>query len=163
MGRRDSNAPMTHRQTDHASVLRLCSGNAEAVDWIQLGRLYCHEIDDLIDEYVKAGDKCKAAERACYIGGLAIALYTHPFFLKNMPALKSAMLLCTLKYRDSVLMEQSNIRWQHEFSDWARHSWIEVCLVVSEICGGYCHARAQSLELWTVAFADHHDSNQHPT
>lgn len=145
---------------DSSAVVRLCKGNAEAFEWIQIGRIYCHEIDDLIDEDVPKANRISAAQRACRIGALALQLYTHPFFLKNMPALRAAMMLNTSNYLDSVEWEEASSEWQRHFSDWARHGWVQVVLVVAEICGGYENMRNESQELTTMAYANHHNQDK---
>ncbi len=142
---------------EREQVFRLCRGNPEAADWIQLGRLYCHEIDDLIDLDLPNGDRANGAERLCRIGAMAIALYTHPFFVKHAGQLGDAMLTNTNNYAQSVAWEKSPIEWQRQFSDWARHGWINVLLTVAGICGGYMNMRAESGELWEYAYTAHHD------
>lgn len=146
-----------HREVDKETVVRLCNGNAEALDWIQIGRLYVHEIDDLVDEEFTKQAK---AEQVCKIGALALCLYTHPFFLKNMAVLRSAMMINTNTYLDSVMWEESDVAWKRQFSDWARHGWIQVVLIVAEICGGYISMSSASRELWTMAYVAHHDGDK---
>lgn len=148
---------MTNDAADHDQVIRLCRGNQEAMSWIQIGKRYIHEIDDLIDEDLKQGNQARGAERVCLIGALAIELYTHPFFLKHGAALSAVMLINTNNYADSLRWEGSLVPWQRSFSDWARHGWIDVCLVVGYICGGYSSMRNESAELRTLSYADHHD------
>jgi len=121
-----------------------------------LGRLYVHEIDDLIDEELTKAEK---AEKACTIGALALDLYTHPFFLKNMAVLRSHMLLNTNNYLDSVNCENEP-GWKAPFSDWARHGWVDLVLVVAEICGGYANMRNESMELRTMSYMSHHDGEK---
>lgn len=148
---------MTHGQMDSAAVLRLCNGNEEAMEWVQLGRRYCHEIDDLIDETIPKADARGGLERVCRIGVMAMQVYTHPFFLKHREALSAAMMLNTVNYRDSVLCE-AGADWRGQFSDWARHGWIDVVLLVGLICGGYETVINESLALREVAYTLHHDS-----
>lgn len=148
---------MTKEQKEHEQCIRLCRGNKEAMQWLQLGRLYCHEIDDLIDADIPNSDRANGAERMCRIGAMALDLYTHPFFVAHSAALSTAMRLNTANYADSVLWEKSQIEWQRQFSDWSRHGWINVILVVAAICGGYPNMRAESAELWEYAYVEHHD------
>lgn len=154
---------MNNQTVDRNSLLRLCNGNVEAVEWLQLGRIYCHEIDDLIDEDVPAAARARAAERACRIGAMALRLYSHPFFQKNIQALGYAMMINTINYADSVAWEDSKTDWQKSYSDWARHGWLDVALVVASICGGYDVARNESRELRAVAYADHHSKTGNAT
>ena len=153
---------MKNLKTDIKQVERLCRGNKQAVDWILLGSNYIHEIDDLIDEDVPKADRLAAAQRACRIGAIAIQLYSHPFYLCYGAALGAAMLVNTNNYADSVLWEDSKTPWQHSFSDWARHGWLDVILLVAYLCGGYENMRNESLELRTVSYADHHDDCGQP-
>lgn len=147
---------MTHGQLDASATLRLCNGNKEAMEWVQMGRLYCHEIDDLVDETIPAADTAVGVDRVCRIGMMALHLYTHPFFLKHSEALSAAMMVNTINYRDSVRCEKGN-EWQRQFSDWARHGWIGVVQVVGLICSGYDVVAQESLGLWAVAHGLHHD------
>lgn len=153
---------MDHQTLDRNAVMRLCNGNVEAVDWIQVGQLYVHEIDDLIDVDLPQGNRPSGAARACRIGALALKLYTHPFWMKHWPALRAVMYLNTLNYQDSVRLENSTVEWQRNFSDWGRHGWMDVCKVVGEICAGYDHVANQSLEILAAAYANHHDGDGKP-
>lgn len=152
---------MTNVELDSKQLIRLCRGNQEAMHWLQIGRQYVHEIDDLVDES-HGENKARIAERTCLIGALAIELYTHPFFVKHSQRLAQAMLNNTNNYADSVRWEQSAVEWQRNFSDWARHGWLDVCLVVAYICGGYENMRNESAELRTVSYVDHHGSDGKP-
>lgn len=148
---------MTNEQSDHDQIIRLCRGNKEAIHWVQIGRNYVHEIDDLIDDDIPNANRSGGAERACRIGVLALELYTHPFFVKNSTMLATAMLTNTNNYADSVLWEKSDRQWQRGFSDWARHGWLDVVLVVAYICGGHFNMRSESAELRALSYSDHHD------
>lgn len=148
---------MSNDTLNHEQVVRLCRGNIEAIDWIQIGHRYIHEIDDLIDEDLPQANRVRGAERVCRIGAIAIQLYTHPFFIKNGAALSQAMLTNTNNYADSVRWEQSEIPWQRNFSDWARHGWIDVALIVAYICGGWENMRNEAAELRALSYIDHHD------
>lgn len=145
---------MDNRTLDIAALQRVCCGNQEAMEWIQIGRDYVHEIDDLIDEDIPKG---QGADRVCRIGAMALRLYMHPFFAKHPQALGAAMLVNTINYRDSVKLEKSTVQWQRNYSDWARHGWLDVCKVVAAICGGYDNVANVSLEMLAVAYANHHD------
>ncbi len=121
-----------------------------------MGRMYVHEIDDLVDEELT---KLQVAEKVCTIGALALDLYTHPFFLKHSAVLRSHMLLNTNNWLDSVNCE-SEPGWKQGFSDWARHGWVDLVLVVAEICGGYAGMRNESMELRTMSYMAHHDQGK---
>lgn len=138
-------------------VRRILCNNVEALHWVQVGRLYIHLIDDVIDEDLPAANRLNGARRMCKIGAMAIDLYTHPFFVKHWAALKHAMHNCTHLYAESIEWEKSGVAWQKSFSDWARHSWIDVLLVVAEICGGYENRVEAAKELRAMSYLDHHD------
>lgn len=145
---------MTHRELDNNSLFRLCAGDQVAMHWVQLGARYCHLADDQIDTPEK--DPVAAARKACQLGALALELYTHPFFIKNMAALKYALLRNIHAYENSVAWEQSGTVWQSNYSDWARHGWIEVCTTVGDLCGGYGSTSAELPEMIAMAYANHH-------
>lgn len=151
---------MTHSQIDHAVATRLCAGNKEALEWLQLGRVWCHLSDDIVDEDLKDGNRQRGAERLCRLGSLSLDLYTHPFFLEHGPALKQAMKTNISNYAMSLKWEDSKVEWQRNFSDWSRHGWLNVCMAVAEICGGYDHMMSLQEEAWTMAFADHHQDGK---
>lgn len=139
---------MRNDTLDHNQCLRICCGNESAISWIVLGHAYVHEIDDLIDED-------HTGERVCRVCALALQLYTHPFFMAHQATLASAMMVITNSYADSVRWEKET-DWKAGFSDWARHGWIDVVLLVAFLCGGYQHMRNQSLELRSQSYHDHH-------
>lgn len=155
---------MQHQQLDNDAVVRLCNGDAVALDWVQLGRRYVHELDDLRDEDLPNANVAGGTERICRIGAMAIKLFSHPFWLRNHQALASHMMINTIQYADSCRWESAREDWKREFSDWNRHGWLNVCLAVGVICHGgeYEPARAESAEMWTIAYRDHHDVNGNP-
>jgi len=153
---------MTHQQLDNDAVVRLCNGDAVALDWVNLGRQYCHLIDDLVDEDLPRANVAGGGERTCKIGALALELYSHPFWMRHWQALKPAMMLNTIKYADSLRWENGKEEWQRQYSDWARHGWLEVCMIVGTLCGGYDCARNESAEMIAVAWQNHHDVNGKP-
>lgn len=149
---------MTNQQTDMEQLLRICNGNKEAAIWLQIGRRYVHEIDDLIDEDIPKADRVSGGQRACLIGSLAIELFTHPFFIRHSAILATAMMTMTNNYADSLRWEKSQVPWQSGFSDWSRHAWLDVVLIVAYICGGYEAMRNEAAELRAMSYADHHDA-----
>lgn len=148
---------MDHRHLDNLALHRLCHGNMEAMDWVQRGAAYVHLADDQVDD--GAINQVQAARRACRLGAMALELYTHPFFIRNMSALKHAMLNNLHLYELSVAWEHSDVPWQHSFSDWARHGWLQTCMVVGDICGGYDSTAAEAQEMMAMAYANHHDNS----
>jgi hypothetical protein len=148
---------MTNQELDRDQLLRLCNGNQEAVHWIQIGRKYIRDIDDLIDDDIPKANRASGSERVCRIGALALELYTHPFFVKHSTMLATAMLTNTNNYADSVQWEGSDTPWQSSFSDWAKYGWIDVLLIVAYICGGRANMRDHSAELRAMSYSNHHD------
>jgi len=131
-------------------------GNEEAMDF--LGHHwgpYVHAIDDIVDEDVCPEHKIEAFARAAY-------LYTHPFFLKNVCALRQVVLLVTNTYADSVAWAGSTSDWQRDWADHARHAGMEMVIAVAQIVGGYMHARAISQEQRVLCHVEHHDRNGAP-
>jgi len=148
---------MDHRTLDNAALYRLCNGNPEAIHFVQLGSAYVHLSDDQVDEPLSS--QAQSAKRACRLGAMALELYTHPFFIKHMPELKQVMLLNLQMYELSVAWENSEVPWQRNFSDWARHGWLNVCLVVGDICAGYDSTSAELPEMMAMAYVNHHDQS----
>jgi hypothetical protein len=147
-------------EIDHQSVMRICNGNAKAAEWINIGRIYVHLIDDIIDEDLDGGHRARGAERICGMGACAIKLYSHDFYIENRERLSTLMTLITGLYATSVRYEGSDVEWKKNFSDWSRHSWLLVVLSVADICGGlrgYENMRNISDELWEQSFVEHHD------
>lgn len=124
------------------------------MEWVALGRTYVHLADDKVDG--GPVDAVAAARRDCRLGALALELYTHPFFVQNMAVLKYAMLRSFHAYEHSVRWEKSELPWQRNYSDWARHGWLDVCLTVGDICSGYDRTAAEYPEMMAMAYANHH-------
>jgi hypothetical protein len=147
---------MTKARTDIELLKRICLGNEEAMDFLsQHWAPYVHAIDDIVDEEVDAEFKIKAFARAAY-------LYTHPFFLKHVSALRQVILQVTNSYADSVAWEKSEMPWQRQWADHHRHAGMEMVIAVAMIVGGYDHARAISLEQRTICYVEHHERSGKP-
>lgn len=141
---------LTRNEQDQAALQRCCKGNQEAMHWLLLWRRYVHEIDDLVDGD-RRGPECLLATFA-----LAIELYSHPFYLKNISGLRQMALNVTNCYADSVAWEHSPTGYQRDWADHARHAGAEMVLAVAAICGGYDHMRAISPELRAICYWEHH-------
>jgi hypothetical protein len=146
------------QKTEHDLVIRICRGNKEAEQWMQLIRIYVHLVDDIIDEDIASANRQRGTERMCALGALNMRLHTHPFFLQNGAALHTAMLSNIVAYADSVAWENET-GWKKTCSDWLRHGSIEIVMIIAAICGGYEHMRSVSQELRTLAYEKHHDAN----
>lgn len=147
---------MNGNEQDLHALTRACKGNAEAMDFLGLWRSYVHRIDDMMD-----GDETNKQE---WLGTFALAaiLFSHPFYLRNLAALRQLVLNCTNAYADSFMWEQSPVEWQRGFADHYRHFGAEMVLAVAGICGGYEHMRSISPELRTVCWAEHHTAEGLP-
>jgi hypothetical protein len=141
---------MTPQDNDWKALERACCGNREAMQWLLLWRDYVHAIDDLVD-----GD-ARGPEALLATFAMAPTLYSHPFYLNNMAALRQVVLNCTNAYADSVMWERSPVPWQRDFADHYRHYGAEMVLAVAQICGGYQHMRSISPELRVICWHEHH-------
>lgn len=147
---------MTPAANDWKALERACCGNGEAMEWLLLWRDYVHNIDDLVD-----GD-LRGPEGLLATFAMAPVLYSHPFYIKNLAALRQVVLNCTNAYADSVMWEKSQVAWQRDFADHYRHYGAEMVLAVAQICGGYAHMRSISPELRVICWHEHHTPGGEP-
>lgn len=141
---------MTANEQDLRALERCCCGNREAMEWLTLWRQYVHAIDDIVDGDTPGTEPLLASY------ALAISVYTHPFFLKNISGLRQIALNCTNAYADAELFKKGEPAWQREFADHYRHFGAEMVLAVASICGGYAHMRSLSAELRVICWHEHH-------
>lgn len=145
---------MTRLELDNELLQRICLGNAEAMDFLaNHWSPYVHEIDDIID-----GQRT-GAEGILSTFARAALLYSHPFYLKNLPALRQVVLLVTNLYADSVAWERCGEEWKQDWADHNRHAGMEMVVATAQICGGYDHARVISQEQRAVCWHEHHNRN----
>src|SRR5512135_1139226 len=113
---------MTKGQLDLKWAERVTRGDREAMDFLaNWWAPYVHEIDDIID-----GDRT-APEEILATFARAAQLYSHPFYLKHLPALRQLVLNVTNMYADSVQFERgSGPAWQKEWADHNRHAGAEM-------------------------------------
>jgi len=144
---------MTRGQLDSSLLQRVCQGNPEAMDFLaNHWSPYVHEIDDIMDgERPAKRDQLMTFARAC-------VLFSHPFYLRNLGALKQLVLNVTVAYADSVDWEQTHAEgWQKSWSDHNRHCGLEMVIAVATICGGHELAFQISQEQRTICHVDHHN------
>ncbi|CAK0765712.1 conserved hypothetical protein [Gammaproteobacteria bacterium] len=146
---------MTLKEQDLAFLSAATSGNAEAMDFLEVWREYVHRIDDLVDE------GCEP-EALLATFAMAIELYSHPFYLKNLVALRQIARNVTNGYADVVKWEGSKVKWQAEWADHYRHIGQEMVLAVASITGGWAGMRHVSETLRTVGWIEHHDKDGRP-
>ena len=135
---------------------RVCGGNQEAMGFLAEWAIYAHEIDDIIDG--------ETTEREAVLRTFARAalLYSHPFYLKHLAALRAVVLVIGNAYADSVAWEKSAVEWQRAWADHNRHAGMEMVIAVAQICGGYEHARSVSAEQRCICWAEHHGPDGEP-
>jgi hypothetical protein len=131
------------------TLIEVCKDNLEAVDFLNRWSKYVHAVDDLVDEPFDSGNIIKSH-------ATAIEIYTHPFFLKNLVALRQVAIYSNNLYADSVVWEKSDEKWKLDFVDWARHSPSEMVIATANIVGGYDHMRVVSLEMRKLCYFEHH-------
>lgn len=137
------------------TINEVCNGNAEAVDFLNRWSNYVHAIDDIIDEN-------KSPEFIVSTFARSIEIHTHPFWLKNLAALRQVELHANNIYADTVNCEKSDEPWKKHFADWGRHGATEMVLAVAGIVGGYEHMRAISLEMRKLCYFEHHADDGTP-
>jgi hypothetical protein len=144
---------MTRQQMDSSLLQRVCQGNPEAMDFLaNHWSPYVHEIDDIMD-----GDRPGKREQLMTFAR-ACVLFSHPFYLRHLAALKQIVLNVTVAYADSVAWEQADATaWQKAWSDHNRHCGLEMVIAIATICGGHELAFAISQEQRTLCQVDHHD------
>jgi hypothetical protein len=141
---------MTKQDEQMRALDWACKGDPDAVRFLMAWQEYVHRVDDIIDK-----DRC-SAEDVLTAFALAIRLYSDPFYLRNIAALRQIALNCTSAYADSVEWESSVIPWQREWADHYRHFGNEMVVAVATIVGGYEHARKVSPFLRVVCYTEHH-------
>ncbi|HEV8492703.1 MAG TPA: hypothetical protein VGR76_10550 [Candidatus Angelobacter sp.] len=85
-----------------------------------------------------------------------VLLAGHPFFQANAFALAETLLLVANEYADSVIMERSGEDWKIRHADCLRHCGNLLVTKVAQLCGGYEHARAVSMEQRETTHAAQH-------
>jgi hypothetical protein len=145
---------------------KVTCGNREAAQWLRLGREYVHLFDDIVDEGCVLGVDLQTVERTKHavirMAGMALELYTHPWFRRYSDFLMPVMLLANVNYGDSVAWEGADEKWKREASDWIRHGWLEAVKMTAYLCGGYEHTAQFSRACWEIAYRMHHDEKGLP-
>lgn len=129
----------------------LTCNNESAAEFLRLWRTYVHGIDDIID-----GDT-KDFEGVIRVFMQAAFVYSHPFYLSNLPSLRQIAINCTNAYADSVRWERDSEEWKRNFSDHYRHFAAEMVIAIAFLCGGYDHMRAASVMLRELCWCEHHN------
>jgi len=142
---------MTRPEQNKALIQRICCNDESAMDFlVNCWSPYVHEVDDIMD-----GDRPDKRDQLKTFAK-AIAVYTHPFFLKNLFALRAVATLVTVNYADVVEWEKSSDEWKAQWADHYRHCAMDMVIAVAHICGGYEHAFNISQEQRAICWQDHH-------
>ncbi len=149
---------MTRFLMDQSLLARVANGNTEAMDFLaNHWSPYVHEIDDIMDgDRPAKRDQLMTFSRAC-------VLFSHPFYLKHLAALRQLVLNITVAYADSVAWEAPDAaEWQRQWADHHRHCGLEMVVAVATICGGHEHGFAISQEQRALCHVDHHNRTGKP-
>jgi hypothetical protein len=137
--------------------------NYDAISWCLLFVAYLHDIDDIIDKEIGKIPKARTDNEAIIrTFALSETVYTHPFYILNINALRPLVKMAFNGYADSVVFEQTDVEWKKKAADVLRQNANEVLLAVVEIVNGYETKRAASLELRGLAYETHHLTNGEP-
>lgn len=142
---------MKNKELAEPLLQRACLGNAEALDFLRGWLIYCHAVDDVVDEQLTTDGKISA-----FIACLDV--FTRPFFLRHGAALKPAVFNIANLYADSVAWEKSSVPWKKDFAEFARHAGAEMVLNVAAIVGGFAHMRSISAEVRELCWSPDDDA-----
>lgn len=134
----------------------LCKEQPEAMEFVILWTNYCHMVDDIVD-----GDKL-SSEHVIETFAKAVEVFSCPFYLRNIMALRQLTLNIAIAYNDSVKWEVSPTTWQKNQADVYRSFGSEMWIAVATIVGGYEHARNVSAKIRTDCYTEHHDLQGKP-
>ena len=171
---------MEHKHViDEALLTRVCKGNREAMEFFIMFQQWVHAIDDLVDGLGTAqppsprpsppgeGEDADvqriptAKDREQIVAAFAqgVLVLSHPFYLRNVIALRLTVMLIANQYADSVRWEKDEAveEWQARWADTHRSCGLELAKAIALICGGWELVRGVSAELETVCYWDHHD------
>lgn len=146
--------PPTPAEPDAETVSFLdviAKGNPEATELLKAGWRFCHAVDDVIDEAQWNADAILNTS------ALGIAFYSHPFYRRNIAALRMPVLIATSWYEDSVNWEKAPELWKRRWADVLRHAWNGVIMAVAYLVGGYEHMQAVSRPLLASCYVYHAD------
>lgn len=147
---------MTRLQMDSSLLQRVCQGNPEAMDFLaNHWSPYCHLIDDVEDQPTTSRFRMGIYLRAAM-------LFSHPFYLKHLLALRQVVLNVTVLFADVVEWEKSPVAWKRDYADHNRHCGMDMVIAVAAICGGTEHALAISQEQRELCYVDHHNRAGQP-
>lgn len=135
---------------------RACCGNAEALNFLGKWASYVHNIDDAIDGDVPGPEHLLATFAQ------AIEIYSHPYYLRHISALKPIAIMITSTYADSVEFERSDVEWKRQWADQFRHVGKVMVEAVATLCGGYDTLRSVSQELNAMCHGEYRIGEKMP-
>ncbi len=157
---RNGTQPAKPREMDEVWLKRLCKDNELALQFMRIWHRWVHMIDDLVD-----GELNKDTWREQVIQTFAVGILTlsHPFYQRNVDALRLAAVMIANTYADTVQWEKSDKEWQRQWADHHRHCAAQMALAVAALVGGFEHMRTISGELNEICYELHHDESGKPT
>jgi hypothetical protein len=123
----------------HEFCREVCLGNSDAMDFCNSWFIYCHAIDDLIDD-----NERPKPERLLEVFIQANVLFSCAFYVAFHVSLQPIVLLITNAYADSVAWEASPEPHRRAIADVIRCCGNDMFFAVAMICGGWKHARSLS-------------------
>lgn len=123
----------------------------EAEAFLKHYNLYCHSIDDIIDEKITDSESILATLH------MALNIFSSNFYRKYQDLIYPIVNLIHNTYADSVLMELSKEQWKKECADVLRSVGQEMCLIVIQILGGYKARRRLSLLVREYSYRTQHE------
>lgn len=126
----------------------------DAFIFVSLYVIYCHAIDDLIDE--PQPDYNNLLDTFA----LAPVLFGNNFYVQHFHKLYPLVKMAHYAYKDSVKMEKSNEKWKQYLSDALRQQANEVIIEVINIVHGSVEIREEaSMLLREIAYKTHHSAD----
>lgn len=130
------------------------NSNPDALAWICAYGIYCHAIDDIIDNDIPS-DKSRQ-QFILQQFEFAEVIYSNHFYLSHIHLLRPLIKMASNDYMDSVQLEDSEEEWKKAVCDALRQTANAVILAVIEIVGGVEARRNASLELRELSYHTHH-------
>lgn len=123
--------------------------NREALTWVSCYLIYCHGLDDQIDN-------CDS-ELIIKNADLASVLFAYPFYIEYFNILNPILRFAGNAYLDSIKMEKSNSKWKQDFANVLRSQANDVVLASIEIVSGVEKRREASIELREISYKDQNE------
>lgn len=126
--------------SDEEFIKQVCKGDADAVALVHLLHEVCHLWDDIHDGDKPASD-----------AGMWAAMFDIPanrFYRQHFETLYPALQMAALSWRVSEDMESRPDKEQRIVAHVARHSLVEVYILIAALCGGRRHAISCGPGLW---------------